>query len=115
MVAKYRATVKRVKSDEIDRKNEWKSTQEIKCMLKAYRDGGSFDAETQTKCSTGIVTKLDINYPKIIAQLSWEKHVFTDFTDASDYEETCTKRKPDPLFECVMEEPRPFPVCVGGL
>merc|ERR1712072_175557 len=115
MVAKYKKTVKRVKSDEIDRKNEWKSTQEIKCMLKAYRDGGSFDSATQTKCSTGIVVKLDINYPKIIAQLTWKKHVFTDFTDASDYEETCTKRKPDPVFECVMEEPRPFPQCTGGL
>jgi len=115
MMADYDSNKERVESDEADRKKEWKSTQEIKCMLLAYRDGGSFDSATQEKCSQGIEVHLDIGYPAVVAQLSWDKHVFTLFTDASEYEHTCDARTPAPEFSCVVAEPRPYPVCSSHL
>jgi hypothetical protein len=115
MMADYDKTKARVVSDEIDRKNEWKATQEIKCMLIAYRDGGSFDDATHEKCSKGIKVGLTIDYPEVIAQLSWDKHVFTKFTDASAYESTCDARTPAPEFTCVVAEPRPYPECVNHM
>jgi len=115
MMSDYDTTKTRVVSDEADRKKEWPSTQTIKCMLLAYRDGGTFDDATHNKCKEGIVTKLDIGYPAVIAQLSWDKHVFTLFTDASDYEHTCDARTPAPEFTCVVAEPRPYPTCTNHM
>merc|ERR1711959_828707 len=113
MMADYEASEKRVKSDEVDRKNEWDATQEIKCMLAAYRDGGSFDDATRASCQQGIDSGplFNIDYPAKVPQLSWDKHVFTEFTDAGDYESTCDARTPAPEFTCVVADPRPYPDC----
>jgi len=111
LMSVYDTTKARVEKDELDRKKEWPAVQTIKCMLLNYRDGGTFDNAAHEKCNTGIVTKLDIGYPAVVKQLSWDKHVFTEFTDASAYESTCDARKPAPEFTCVVAEPNPVPVC----
>lgn len=113
MMADYQSTKTRVQKDEADRKKEWVAVQVIKCMLLHYRDGGTFDEAANEKCNEGITVALDIGYPHEVEQLSWEKHVFTDFTDASDYEHTCDERKPAPAFTCQMGEARPEPMCTS--
>mmetsp|Transcript_19391 Transcript_19391/g.46710 ORF Transcript_19391/g.46710 Transcript_19391/m.46710 type:complete len:421 (+) Transcript_19391:59-1321(+) len=55
-----------VKNREVDRKNEWDTTQTIKCMLTHYCEGGKFDEELLAKCKTEIETDhLEIVYPKV--------------------------------------------------
>merc|ERR1712010_389930 len=80
----------RVKADAADRVNEWGSTQEIKCMLKAYVAGGSFDAAEMEVCKGKIsVANLIITYPEIPARVTWELEDYHDMTDYAPYVETC--------------------------
>jgi len=80
----------RVTSDEADRKDEWTSTQEIKCMLQNYQAGGSFDDAAMGICKQGISTvHLVINYPAIPPRVVWTKPVFTALTDWSGYATDC--------------------------
>lgn len=113
MMADYDTTKARVVKDVSDRKKEWPAVETIKCMLLNYRDGGTFDNAAHAKCNKDInvTDKLNIGYPTVVKQLSWEKHVFTEFTDASEYESTCDARKPAPPFTCTVAEPNPTPVC----
>jgi hypothetical protein len=80
----------RVHKDEADRKNEWTSSQEIKCMLKAYLAGGSFDAAQMAVCQGAIKTShLVVVYPVIPARVTWELEDYHDMTDYTPYVETC--------------------------
>jgi len=82
----------RVKSDEADRKDEWVSTQEIKCMLQNYQAGGSFDEASMNNCKAGIKSDhLVIVYPPIPPRVVWTKPVFTELTDWSAYAQDCHK------------------------
>merc|ERR1711959_642600 len=100
-----------VQGQETDRKEEWKATQQIKCMLKAYKEGGGFDQTTADNCNTGITVALDIGYPEEVPQLFPELEPFEDQTDTSAYEHVCDARTPAPVYTCVVREPRPSPEC----
>merc|ERR1711934_30513 len=50
----YSTASARVKSDAADRVNEWGSTQDIKCMLKSYLAGGTFDSAQMSICKGNI-------------------------------------------------------------
>jgi hypothetical protein len=55
-----------VMNREVDRRNEWESTQLIKCMLQHYCEGGHFDEELLDKCKKQIHScDLIIDYPKV--------------------------------------------------
>jgi len=80
----------RVEHDEGDRKEEWKSTQEIKCMLINYQAGGSFSQTAMTTCQSGVTTNhLVIHYEPIPARVVWTKPVFTLLTDWTPYATDC--------------------------
>jgi len=113
MLKDYKTTKKRVKKDMADRKAEHRAVHEINCMLKAYRDGGSFHHASREECQSKINAKhlYNIQFPKVVKQLSWKKHKYRKFIDASAYESTCDKRTPAPIFECVVKPARPYPKC----
>mmetsp|Transcript_38104 Transcript_38104/g.93198 ORF Transcript_38104/g.93198 Transcript_38104/m.93198 type:complete len:399 (-) Transcript_38104:37-1233(-) len=55
-----------VMNREQDRRNEWESTQLIKCMLQHYCEGGHFEEELLEKCKKQIKScHLIIDYPKV--------------------------------------------------
>jgi hypothetical protein len=111
MNTKYQKTKAVVKTQEADRKSEWEATQQIKCMLKAYEAGGTFDEATAEGCKEGIEVKLDIGYPVEVQQMFPVLEPFEKQTDTSAYENVCTTRTPAPQYTCVVREPRPYPVC----
>merc|ERR1712072_196255 len=80
----------RVQHDEADRKEEWASTQEIKCMLQAYQAGGKFDEAQMSICKGQIDTEhLVINCVPIPPRVVWTKPIFTELTDWSSYATDC--------------------------
>merc|ERR1711934_116174 len=86
----FTASKTRVEHDEGDRKEEWKSTQEIKCMLLNYQAGGTFDQSAMETCQSKVVTDhLVINYVPIPDRVVWTKPVFTELTDWSAYATDC--------------------------
>merc|ERR1712072_1190661 len=95
-----------VVTQETDRKSEWEATQQIKCMLEAYKEGGQFDDATADACKEGIVVNLDIGYPEEVQQLFPVLEPFEDQTDTSKYEHTCDARTPAPEYTCIVREPR---------
>merc|ERR1711934_387705 len=111
MNTKYQKTKAVVKTQEADRKSEWEATQQIKCMLKAYEAGGTFDEATAEGCKEGIEVKLDIGYPVEVQQMFPVLEPFEKQTNTSAYENVCTTRTPAPHYTCVVREPRPYPVC----
>jgi len=102
-----------VQTQETDRKSEWEATQQIKCMLEAYKEGGQFDDATADACKEGIVVNLDIGYPEEVQQLFPVLEPFEDQTDTSKYEHTCDARTPAPEYTCIVREPRPYPQCTN--
>jgi len=90
----YTSSKTRVTADEADRKDEWQSSQEIKCLLQNYQVGGSFDEASMNTCKATISTlHLVIVYPEIPARVVWTKPVFTALTDWSGYAEDCHKEE----------------------
>jgi len=86
----YSSSKDRVTQDEADRKDEWQSTQEIKCLLQNYQSGGTFDEASMNTCKAGISSEhLTVNYPAIPARVEWNKPVFTALTDWSGYATDC--------------------------
>merc|ERR1712072_1080132 len=82
----------RVHKDESDRHNEWGSTQEIKCLLRAYQAGGTFDEAQMNICKDGITTAdLVIHYAPVPAQVQWPLDDYDDMTDTSPYADTCQR------------------------
>lgn len=90
----YTSAKTRVLHDEADRKDEWSSTEEIKCMLENYQAGGSFDDAAMDVCKQDVtVLHLKVTYPDIPARIEWVKPVFTDLTDWSGYATDCHKEE----------------------
>jgi len=86
----YTKTSARVKDDAADRANEWTSTQEIKCMLRGYQAGGSFDSAQMEICKGKIsVAHLQMTYPAIPARVVWDLDPFPPVTDYKPFEVVC--------------------------
>jgi len=62
-----------VKNREEDRHSEWEATQEIKCMLDHYCQGGKFEEDLLEQCKQSITTfHLAISYPTLPASTPCE-------------------------------------------
>eukprot|EP00657_Telonema_sp_P-1_P003937 TRINITY_DN1915_c0_g1_i3.p1 TRINITY_DN1915_c0_g1~~TRINITY_DN1915_c0_g1_i3.p1 ORF type:complete len:434 (+),score=204.22 TRINITY_DN1915_c0_g1_i3:195-1496(+) len=103
-----------VRSRATDRKNEWISTQKIKCMLKHYVAGGTFNQKALNACNKGLDnTHLNIKYPALPAKLKWVLGSFTALVSTSADRRTCR------TYETVNENRRctgitgslPLPIC----
>jgi hypothetical protein len=110
-----------VKKQEADRKDEWKSTQEIKCLLNNYKAGGSFDTAAMNTCKDSIKTEhLNMEYPADPEKVVWNKPTFTPLTDTTPYGEECDKtwntdcEKADAPGACSIKKTPPVPKCVPG-
>merc|ERR1711937_519008 len=110
-----------VKKQEADRKDEWKSTQEIKCLLNNYKAGGSFDTAAMNTCKDSIKTEhLNMEYPADPEKVVWNKPTFTPLTDTTPYGEECHKtwntdcEKADAPGACSIKKTPPVPKCVPG-
>jgi hypothetical protein len=115
MSSDYNKEEAHVKNQEVDRKNEWDSTQEIKCMLQAYQAGGKFDDAQMAKCKNQVDhSHLVIVYPPKVPPLVWELGEFDDLTDTSGYYEHCAKEEKaieDADKNCKIDPQNPIPKC----
>jgi hypothetical protein len=113
----YADTMKVVKANEVDRNNEWDSTQEIKCMLSNYVAGGSFDKGLEG-CKNSIDHSfLAINYPATPAPLAWILAPFATLTDTTPISDDCDKEESvdeDADKKCDITPANPLPACVDG-
>merc|ERR1711966_533648 len=74
------------------RKGEWGSTQEIKCLLQAYKSGGTFDEAEMIICKGKITTSnLVIHYEPVPPQVQWPLDDYDAMTDTTPYSETCQR------------------------
>merc|ERR1719482_2439758 len=108
---------KRVTSNMADRKKEHEAVHEINCLLKAYRDGGSFEHDGSCTKSEAADSKsrYNIKFPRVVKHLTWEKHVYRKFIDASAYENTCDARIAAPVYHCpVPAKDHEYPDCTTG-
>jgi hypothetical protein len=105
-----------VEHDTADRKNEWTSTQVIKCMLIAFKEGGGFDQATLTTCQgkTGDTAHLVIKYPEMVERIQW---VLEPFVELSDYEHdtTCHKNVEQANPECEVAPQKAEPQCTNHM
>jgi len=86
----YTTAEARIKDDASDRVEEWGSTQDIKCMLKAYQAGGTFDDATMNDCKGKVETShLVIDYPGLPARVTWDLAAFPTLTDYKPFEKEC--------------------------
>merc|ERR1711977_152237 len=108
---KYTKDEAKVKSNENDRKGEWKATHQIKCMLESYKVDGTFDGATADKCNGELNIQLDIGYPEHIPRSKPATPEFEAQTDTSKYENVCDARTEAPEYTCVERKVRPEPVC----
>merc|ERR1711924_117860 len=110
----YNENKKRVTSNVADRKKEHEAVHEINCLLKAYRDGGSFEHDgSRTKSEAAdSKSRYNIKFPLVVKHLTWEKHVYRKFIDASAYENTCDARIAAPVYHCpVPDKDHEYPDC----
>merc|ERR1739848_380257 len=113
----YNENKKRVTSNMADRKKEHEAVHEINCLLKAYRDGGSFEHDGSCTKSEAADSKsrYNIKFPRVVKHLTWEKHVYRKFIDASAYENTCDARIAAPVYHCpVPAKDHEYPDCTTG-
>jgi len=108
---KYTKDEAKVKSNENDRKGEWKATHQIKCMLESYKVDGTFDGATADKCNGELNIQLDIGYPEHIPRSKPATPEFEAQTDTSKYENVCDARTEAPEYTCVERKVRPQPEC----
>jgi hypothetical protein len=106
-----------VKKQEADRKNEWDSTQQIKCLLVHYKEGGTFDDAAVTACN-GVINHehLVIKYPEVVKLTLWVLGDFDALDNTSASEATCLRvetanEDADMDENCKIAEPNPIPVC----
>merc|ERR1712199_4186 len=88
-----------VQGQEKDRKNEWQSAQEIRCMLSLYAKAAStgklggngvFDEADMAVCKSKIKTvHLVVTYPKVPAQVQWPAYTWHVMTDTTPFAEDC--------------------------
>merc|ERR1711907_735675 len=82
-----------------DRKNEWQSAQEIRCMLSLYAKAAStgklggngvFDEAEMAVCKSKIKTiHLVVTYPEVPAQVQWPAYTWHVMTDTTSFAEDC--------------------------
>jgi len=102
---------------EATRKEEWKATQEIKCMLLGYQEGGSFNSKGMDECKSKVTTyHLIINYPKWVCRLNYNPVMppYPKITDTSPWHEDCqAQEKPDnsPYENCKPASEHTAPEC----
>jgi hypothetical protein len=111
----YADATKLVKANERDRNNEWDSTQEIKCMLTHYLDGGIFNQELLNLCKKDIDHSfLAINYPPVPAALVWKLPPFAKLRATGSYEKQCNHEEDadeDADKKCLLRKKKPLPEC----
>merc|ERR1711981_1394731 len=86
-------------------------------FLKDYRDGGSFEHDGSCTKSEAADSKsrYNIKFPRVVKHLTWEKHVYRKFIDASAYENTCDARIAAPVYHCpVPAKDHECPDCTTG-
>jgi len=111
----YKSTLKTVKKQEADRKQEWASTQMIECLLTAYQAGGKFDSAAKSECEGKVsTTHLNMNYPTAPGALKWDLGKFEKLTDTASFRKTCdTDETVDEEADttCVLSPANAKPVC----
>jgi len=115
----YKKARKKIKQHGADRRSEWRSTQEIKCLLQNYQAGGTFDEASMNTCKAKIRTEhLVVKYPEIPDRLVWTRPKFTKLVDWSSYSEDCHKTWDKTCEEadkhCTLIKTPPTPVCKPG-
>lgn len=112
METRYRRKEAQAEHDEKDRKNEWTSTQVIKCMLENYKVGGGFNQPALTACEgkTRVTNHLDLNYPKMVARLGWHLEPFVELS-SYDHDDTCHEVVVQATPVCVVSPQKPIPEC----
>merc|ERR1711907_257924 len=116
----YSTLSAKVQGQEKDRKNEWQSTQEIKCLLKAYVAGGTFDEATINSCKGKIKTvHLVVTYPKVPAQVQWPAYKYHTMPDPKPIADHCQEKEKadeeaDKKCRFVPNVADPTCTCVGG-
>jgi hypothetical protein len=112
----FDGTVSRVHHDEADRKDEWKSTQEIECMLKAYMRSGTFDNDELDSCNRDVtMTHLDNIYPTAPAKEHTVLPAWVEMDSYEDFKAVCEPANAPVLqaFTCTVASPKPFPSCTN--
>lgn len=99
-----------VMAREHDRKQEWDSTQIIKCMLDHYCAGGNFEEQLLEECKKSITNyHLAIRYPEVLPPLDCDDGVFPDVLPA----DSCVDRPYDQfLGPCESLPLESAPMCV---
>merc|ERR1712195_424832 len=113
----------KVKAGSLDRRNEYESINQIKCMLKSYAAGGKFDSAVADKCGKETKEKiasktlrgfnhLVIDYQSFPTKLEWVDPVFAKLDDYSASEAACAVPPPsDRKPECTLKVAPSAPVC----
>jgi len=112
----FDGTVTRVKHDESDRHDEWKATQEIKCMLKAYQREGTFNEAALNACNHDVsMSHLVNNYPTAPAKEHSDLPAWVEMDSYSGFERVCEPENAPilPAFHCEVAAPKPFPSCTN--
>jgi hypothetical protein len=112
MEDEYTGKEAQVKSDEADRKNEWESTQIIKCMLVNYKAGGGFDDASLSKCkdASGDIDHLVIVYPAMVERITWILEEFEALTEYQ-HDQTCHEVVVQENPVCEVHAQKAIPEC----
>jgi len=114
-LAKYGKTTARVKHDEKDRYAEWKSVDEIECMLKTYLEDDTFTQEEMTACAHRSVTMthLKIVYPAAPAREHSTLPAWVPMDSYAAFQAVCEPANAPklPAFQCAMGTSKPLPSC----
>jgi hypothetical protein len=113
-LAAFDATIARVHHDEADRHAEWKATQEIRCMLKAYQRSGTFDQAQIDACNHDVsMMHITNNYPTAPAREHSDIPAWVVHDSYAAFEKVCHPENAPvlPAFHCEVASPKPFPSC----
>jgi len=111
---KFDATVSRVHRDEADRHSEWKSTQEIECMLKAYQNSGTFNEAELEACNKDVSMNHLVNiYPTAPEKEHSNLPPWVEMHSYAAFKDVCEPANAPVLeaFHCEVAAPKPFPSC----
>lgn len=118
-VRKFTRTKGEVQGRATVRKKEWRSTQEIKCMLKNYLKGGGFNGASLKTCKESTTTAhLNAKIPVILKPLTWVLAPFAELKSAAGKGSICEKvENADEAADksCKIPPQRPKRVCTNPL
>jgi len=120
MQNKYDVKQGEVEHDEKDRKNEWRATQTIKCMLTHYKEGGGFSDTELAACQAGTktdsyVSHLVINYPKKVKRLNWDLEPFVELSSYEKHDKTCWEIVVYTVPTCNIAAQKILPECTNHM